>query len=194
MALSILFPRQKVVIGETIINGVGEVSFDVSVSEVYVTNADVTDHPVEKGSNITDHIRARPLALTIEGIISNTPVEFLASLRFPPKRAEVGYFTLLELQKQGRLVDVLTSLDKFEKMAIESVELTRDVSSGNIAALKLQMKQVRLANSLEVEKPARARAGATPKAKAGLKTAKPPSAPSSRMGIITATLKAIVGR
>lgn len=194
MALSILFPRQKTVIGETIVNGVGEVAFDVSVSEVYKTDADVTDHPVEKGSNITDHIRARPLLLTLEGIISNTPVEFLASLRFPPKRAEIGYFTLLELQKQAKLVSVLTSLDQFDKMAIESVELNRDVSTGNIVSIKLQMKQVRLANSLEVEKPTRARQGATPKAKAGLKTAKPPSAQTPRMGVITSTFKAILGR
>jgi len=191
VALSILFPKQQVQIGETIVAGVGEVSFDTSLSELYVNNADVTDHPVEKGSNITDHIRARPLELSINGVISNTPIAFLASLRFPPKRAEVGYFTLLELQKQAKLVKVLTTLDEFDNMAIQSVELDRDASTGNIASIKLSMKQVRLANSLEIETPARSKGNAKNKSKGGLKTAKPPSPPADKISVAKALVKGV---
>lgn len=41
-------------------------------------NNTVTDHPVETGSNVSDHIRPDPDTVTIEGVISNAPI-FLPS-------------------------------------------------------------------------------------------------------------------
>lgn len=49
------------------------IELDASVREQHDTTAQVTEHPVERGSNIADHIRAEPRRLTIEGVISNTP-------------------------------------------------------------------------------------------------------------------------
>jgi len=48
-------------------------TLDASVREVHTGSSTVTDHPVERGSNVADHIRPDPDQLTIEGVISNTP-------------------------------------------------------------------------------------------------------------------------
>lgn len=52
------------------------IDLDVSVSEQHQGDVDVTDHPVEKGFNVTDHVRAKPETITIDGFVSNTPTYF----------------------------------------------------------------------------------------------------------------------
>jgi hypothetical protein len=44
------------------------------VDEQHGLSAQVTDHPVESGKNTSDHVRALPATITIQGVISNTPV------------------------------------------------------------------------------------------------------------------------
>lgn len=51
------------------------VSFDATPDEGHYFSATVTEHPVEVGSDITDHVRAMPNRLEFTAVISNTPVD-----------------------------------------------------------------------------------------------------------------------
>ena len=48
--------------------------FDAVLSEEHERDAEVTDHSVEQGVAITDHVRPEPDRLTLEVFVSNTPV------------------------------------------------------------------------------------------------------------------------
>lgn len=48
-------------------------TLDASIRESHTATSTVTDHPVERGSNVADHIRPDPDTLTMEAMISNTP-------------------------------------------------------------------------------------------------------------------------
>jgi hypothetical protein len=50
------------------------VEFDAVVRETHNSSVTVTSHPVEKGSNINDHVRPEPLKLSIEACVSDTPI------------------------------------------------------------------------------------------------------------------------
>ena len=50
------------------------VTFDVIESESYETTSQITDHPVEVGINITDHVRKLPDRVSIIGYVSNQPI------------------------------------------------------------------------------------------------------------------------
>lgn len=54
---------------------IGPVWIDVSISETHSVGADVTEHPVESGSDIADHIRPTPRTVRIEGFVTNHPIE-----------------------------------------------------------------------------------------------------------------------
>lgn len=58
--------RQQVAIGDYLV--------DVFVSEEHALDSDVTQYPVEDGSDITDNVRPKPRTITIEGFVSDTPV------------------------------------------------------------------------------------------------------------------------
>lgn len=49
------------------------ITLDATVKEDYTTTAEPTQHPVEKGSDLTDHIILKPDKLSISGIITATP-------------------------------------------------------------------------------------------------------------------------
>lgn len=54
---------------------IGDIWIDVSLSETHGVSAEVTDHPVEEGANIADHIRPQPRTFSIQGLVTNTPIE-----------------------------------------------------------------------------------------------------------------------
>lgn len=49
--------------------------FDAVISEDWNPTATVTEHPVEQGSNIVDHVRVAPLECTIKIHVSNEPID-----------------------------------------------------------------------------------------------------------------------
>lgn len=58
---------------------IGDIWIDVSVREGHDLQAEVTEHPVESGANIADHIRPLPATLAIDGIVTNHPIELPGS-------------------------------------------------------------------------------------------------------------------
>lgn len=47
--------------------------FDVVSQETHESVLAITSHPVEEGSDVTDHARAEPVRITVEGFVSNVP-------------------------------------------------------------------------------------------------------------------------
>lgn len=54
---------------------IGSIWIDVSISEKHGLSAEVSDHPVERGTNIVDHIRPTPRTVQIDGLVTNHPTE-----------------------------------------------------------------------------------------------------------------------
>jgi hypothetical protein len=63
----ILFKRPSG--GESVI-----ISMDCTIEEIHMTSAAVTEYAVEKGANISDHVRAENDRLIMDVMISNTPI------------------------------------------------------------------------------------------------------------------------
>lgn len=54
---------------------IGTIWIDVSISEKHQLSAEVSDHPVEDGSNISDNVRPQPRVVQIDGLVTNHPTE-----------------------------------------------------------------------------------------------------------------------
>lgn len=53
---------------------IDDVWIDVILEETFSHVATVTDHPVETGTDISDHVHLAPERLTMRGIVSNAPI------------------------------------------------------------------------------------------------------------------------
>lgn len=142
---------------------VGVVQLDASISETHNDEVEITEHPVELGSDIVDHIRKRPITLELNGLVTNTPVVFLASLfggspvegDFLPSsdRVNRAYDELRKIQEDGEVVDVVTSLREYSDMAISSISISRDATTGQVLNATLSLREVKFAKALAVDLP-----------------------------------------
>lgn len=57
------------------------IPMDCILNEQLDVPAEITEHPVESGAPATDHIILKPKTLTIEGIISATPIDLSSALQ-----------------------------------------------------------------------------------------------------------------
>jgi hypothetical protein len=148
--------------------GVGFVQLDCSVSETHTDTAEITSHPVEDGSLTTDHIRKLPNSLEINGIVTNTPITYLASLFAKPptfasqgfipstpasNRVDDAYSLMQQMMANGVTMTVVTSLRNYENMAIESLVVTREAATGNVLDCVITLREVQKAKALSIDLP-----------------------------------------
>lgn len=81
--------------GDTVDLTLGELEIDATITEITDISAEVTEHPVEEGVNVTDHVRPGLLRVQLECIVSNTPTR---------PRVEGSATTTVELEIPGRTI------------------------------------------------------------------------------------------
>lgn len=125
---------------------IGDYVIDAALSEDHTFDSEVTTHPVERGSNITDHIRKLPISVTIEGIVSDTPVGRAGVVRSGVAALqeegliETQTFSsealdaLLAVRDRAEPVTITTSLKVYSNMALERLSVPKDAATG--AALR----------------------------------------------------------
>lgn len=59
---------------------IGVMQLDASVSETHSRVANVSQSPIEDGSNIADHITLNPVGLSITGLVSDVPLSIINSI------------------------------------------------------------------------------------------------------------------
>ncbi len=126
-------------------------TIDAAISEDHSFDADVTDHPVETGADITDNIQAKPIQVTIDALVSDTPIGPLQASRDndgndPPSRN--AYATMLAIRDQRKTVTITTSLAVFENMALTSLSVPRNAQNGEALRFKAVFKQIRFITNL----------------------------------------------
>lgn len=136
---------------------------DASVKEEHVGEVEVTDHPVEQGAAVSDHARPKPEELTIEGVVSNTPLNFIQArrsvtsegftwttsaqinaVRGTPGNAEAAYVTLRAMRDVPKLLTIITALRSYDNMVMTSLKIPRDKETGDVLKFEAKFKQVRI--------------------------------------------------
>jgi hypothetical protein len=136
---------------------IGLVELDASIRESHSANATVTRHPVEADvtgqTAISDNVHVDPLSIQIEGVVTNTPTDWLAgALSSTETDADVqAHLELLGTLQLGELITVRTTLYEYENMVLESLQVTRDAASGNALHLTATATQVQLVELQETD-------------------------------------------
>lgn len=155
------------------------ITVDAMIEEEHEATVDVTEHPVEKGADITDHIRPRLRSLRLYGIISNTPLGFpepvagaiqLAALATGVTVPSGLIQSAVDLMKSGGLflrvkaafdqlqqlvdnavpVTLHTPLKDYTNVAICSLRIVRRSGLGDAIEFTAYLKEVRTVDSLTV--------------------------------------------
>ena len=141
---------------------IGDLAIDCTVTETHTASATVTAHPVESGSDITDHIRPEPLQLSITGIVSDTPLgskqiqravdiggtSVQVTQQETPTSAtgfgRAAWSKLEEILAAAKPIKVVTRDKTYESMALVSLSVPKDARTGGAFAFSAQFRQVRI--------------------------------------------------
>lgn len=137
---------------------------EATLQEVHSASAEVTEHPVEVGSDITDHIRPKAVEVRIDGFISNTPVQndiVQSAVRASPLGLGVaaadaainamiggaefvrdGYNTLRAILDAGQTVLLNTPYRQYENMAMTDLQIPRDPHIGDALRFTATFRQI----------------------------------------------------
>lgn len=117
-------------------------TLDATVSETHKSENKTTEHPVEKGANVADHVIEYPWGFTVEGVLSQTPAEQWAWVTNPRDRAKRMMAQLLSIKTNKTPVNALTSLFDYENVQLTSIEVPRDAQYGDSIYVRLSFKQI----------------------------------------------------
>lgn len=142
-------------------NDLFSMDFDANLSEGHSWSNDVTTNPVERGSEISDHIRRMPDQLTLVGMVTNTPINLLTKNKEgdviddqSENRVDDRLGILQNIMNKNQLVQVYTKYLVYPDMAITSIDFTRDASNTNSLIFTIQFKNVRIVSTQTVDVPA----------------------------------------
>jgi len=136
---------------------IGELQLDANLSETHSYVNEVSQFPVEVGSDIIDNIKLNPDKITINGMVSNSPVSVLfsdvtdivnrrgnnveakrTSRDGTPTRVESAQDILLRISgrkingndEEPELVTIVTGLRVYTDMALTNLNITRTGTTG----------------------------------------------------------------
>lgn len=122
---------------------------DCALVEEHTYDSEVTDYPVEKGADITDNVRPKPLEVRIEAIVSNTPTspDILAQRDIDTTPADQAYLHLMDIRDNREPVTIRTSLDSFDNMVLKSLNIPRSASTGDALRFTATFVQVEIVSN-----------------------------------------------
>lgn len=124
----------------------GAVSFeaDLTIEELHERSAEVTQHPVESGGTISDHVILQPERLRLDGFVTD------ARLRDPEAtRTQSAFADLDTAWSSGQLVQVITARKTYQDMVITRLDLPYDRPESMQFSVELQ--QIKIVDAQEVE-------------------------------------------
>jgi hypothetical protein len=167
---------------------VTEIPLDARVSSTYRFSSEITEFPVESGATITDHVHLRPDEITLEGVVSDTPVNELPTYlglrgdgegQTSGPRTQSAFDALFVCWRDRLPLTVVTRYMIFDDMLIESFEVPRRPDDGEALWFSCNLKKIVTVETLTAALPPevvarlkRRRAKSSAKRKANIKLAK----------------------
>lgn len=128
-------------------------SLDGTLSENIEQGTQYPEHPVESGYNVTDTRITDPQRVSIEGIISRTPL-WLDDADVDPLYLERTLEALEAVERNGEEVTVTTALRAYAKRRISRLSIGFGQSDGESVRVSFDLIQIRTVTAQTVDVPA----------------------------------------
>jgi hypothetical protein len=132
--------------------------FNLFISEKNSLKFRVSDHPLQDGATISDHVHQEMQECTIEGMFTNHPMrklEEVNEVKFKDEYATsevkptvsntalANFEKLKLLAKQRKPVRLVCSLEIYTKMVITGIEYDRDSKSGSSIRFTMTLRELK---------------------------------------------------
>lgn len=146
--------------------GLDEIPFDLLIDESHELGFDITDHAVENGAIISDSVQRRLRSVTVRGMFTNHPVKKASGFTVDkdgnvtkPGKVSIEdgdgnealtnsardekWKALNEIAERKGTVRLVTALEIYDEMAIESIQADRGSEDGESIQFTLVLREIR---------------------------------------------------
>ncbi len=123
---------------------IGLIECDVLIEQEITLSSEVTEHPVEDGFPIHDHVIRKPIKLAMTIAISNLPVTWYD--RFDgssPDRIPYAIAALEAIYKAGDPITIVTQEKVYDNMVMTDCRIPKNRDNGRILKVPLEFTQIR---------------------------------------------------
>lgn len=137
-------------------NGLNGYFFDAIIRAQHRREARTTEHPIQTGANISDHIYQLPAHLTLDIGMSDAMDSFQSG-QFSDgnSRSVSAYQTLRKILEARQAFSITTKMDKYDNMVIESFEAVDTYQTVYSGRFSVYLKEIFTADVLTVKIPTR---------------------------------------
>lgn len=122
---------------------------DAAINETHTLRAQVTDHPVEEGSDVTDNVRLLSRTFSVQGVVSDSPLEPLATMRNSTTLpSEDALARLTQIWQDRQPVTVESHLGVLTDMVLDSLTIPVNAQTGRALRFTGTFKQVRIVRNI----------------------------------------------
>lgn len=118
--------------------------------------ARATDHEVESGVAVTDHVRPEPRTLTMQAVVSRS--SFVDTADTSPTALRDAWAALLDARDRALLGVVVTEIATYEDMVLIEAQSSRAAADGTWLRAELTFRELRIVQTQSVADPVPARA------------------------------------
>lgn len=157
---------------------IGEVVCDALLSEEHHLEAKASDHPIEDGTSISDHIQVQPTNISLEGIITSTPLNYILfplPIKTERERMDRAIEQLESIFAARQPIAIATTLKSYSNMVLESLSIKRDGRSQKDLRFSCKAKQIKIVGEKRIQI-SKERAQYQPKKELGKQSTSKPSA------------------
>lgn len=138
---------------------IGDLVADATVEEVHNDDLEITDHPVDQGTTISDHAFMRPREVIVKFGFSNSSVPTAPGFNpgniipssllsgSSPKQIKTIYDKLLTLQVNRTLITVVTGKRTYKNALIRSLRVHTDKTTEETLMVEATFREMILAST-----------------------------------------------
>jgi hypothetical protein len=145
------------------------ITLDAVLTESHSSDSEITDHPVEKGVDVSDHVRPKPVSVKLDCVISDDVIDLAGQKSSHVEgRSRDIYAKIERLKENGTQITVTTQLKRYDALVIGNLSPAIDGSTVGAVKFSISLREVRTVESQIV--PVRAIPKARKKVDLGKKT------------------------
>lgn len=121
---------------------VAGIEFDALITADETYEQEIPDYPTEEGFSVSDTIILKPITVSLELYISNTPVTWSRRHGISPYRVNAVCNKLKELYFAKKLVKVVTPDTIYTNMGMTSMQISKSKEHSTTRRVTLNLKKV----------------------------------------------------
>lgn len=132
---------------------IGELEVDILFEQEYNFESEVTEHPVEEGFPIHDHVIRKPIELNCIIGIAVSPVTWLDRTGFGNEKLTDAAAEFKRIYQEAQAITIVTQDLFLENMLMTSATITKNEESKKVLKIPCTFKQIRKVNVKTVDIP-----------------------------------------